>query len=110
MTHTERSLGFMFKCDPRDPWAASDNFDVNHEPYILTKKTLVRLSRLVPYPCDLNLWQPIEQMPGKIQVLIRNANEWSQFWTWGTLVQDTPAEMQRVLTGGKRETVAVRNG
>ncbi|RPI23789.1 MAG: hypothetical protein EHM61_18850 [Acidobacteria bacterium] len=107
---TARALDFLFRVDPRDPWAASDNFDVNHEPYIRTKKTLIRLSRLVPYPCDVNLWMPVKGKPGKIQVLIRNVNEWSQFWTWGMLTQDTPAEMDRVLKTGKRETVRVKPG
>ena len=102
---TARSLEKMFAEDPKDPWAASDNFDVNHEPYIQTKKTLIRLSRLVPYACDVNLWMPFQEKPDRIQVLIRNANEWSQFWTWGQLTQPMPAEMKRVLDTGKREKV-----
>lgn len=103
---TTRALERMFAVDPKDPYAASDNFDVNHEPYIATKKTLIRLSRLVPYSCDVNLWMPFKDKPDKIQVLIRNVNEWSQFWTWGKLTQDMPAEMKRVLESGKRERVA----
>ncbi len=107
---TKRALDRMFAEDPRDPWAASDNFDVNHEPYIATKKTLIRLSKLVPYACDVNLWMPFKDKPDKIQVLIRNANEWSQFWTWGKLTQDMPAEMKRVLESGKREKVTRISG
>jgi hypothetical protein len=107
---TKRALSFMFAANPKDPWAASDNFDVNDEPYIQTKKTLIRLSRLVAYPCDVNLWMPFADRPGKIQVLIRNVNEWSQFWTWGVLVQDLPAEMKRVLETGKQETVMRKPG
>jgi hypothetical protein len=102
---TKRALERMFAVDPKDPYAAGDNFDVNHEPYIATKKTLIRLSRLVPYSCDVNLWMPFQDKPDKIQVLIRNVNEWSQFWTWGKLTQDMPAEMKRVLESGKREKV-----
>jgi len=107
---TERALGFMFAVTAKDPWAASDNFDVNDEPYVQTKKTLIRLSRLVPFPCDVNLWMPFADRPGKIQVLIRNVNEWSQFWSWGMLVQDMPPEMRRVLETGKRETVMLKPG
>ena len=105
-----RALGFMFAVDPKDPWAASDNFDVNDEPYIQIKKTLIRLSRLLEYPCDVNLWMPFADRPDKIQVLVRNVNEWSQFWTWGMLVQDLPAEMKRVLETGRRETVTQKPG
>jgi hypothetical protein len=107
---TERALGFMFAVTAKDPWAASDNFDVNDDPYIQTKKTLIRLSRLVPFPCDVNLWMPFADRPEKIQVLIRNVNEWSQFWSWGILVQDIAPEMRRVLETGKRETVIRKPG
>ncbi len=107
---TERALGLMFAVDAKDPWAASDNFDVNDQPYVQTKKTLIRLSRLLTYPCDVNLWMPFADRPDKIQILIRNVNEWSQFWSWGMLVQDMPAEMKRVLETGRRETVMRKPG
>lgn len=107
---TKRSLEWIFAVHPKDPWVAGDNFDVNHAPYIQTKKTLMRLSRLVSYPCDVNLWMPFHEKPDKIQVLIRNVNEWSQFWTWGQLTQDKPPEMKRVLETGKREQVTRKPG
>ncbi len=107
---TRRALESMFVVDPRDPWAASDNFDVNQDPYIQTKKTLIRLSRLVSYPCDVNLWMPFRERPDKIQILIRNANEWSQFWTWGVLVQDMVPEMKQVLDTGERVSAIQRPG
>ncbi|NWG14704.1 MAG: hypothetical protein HXY20_14350 [Acidobacteria bacterium] len=107
---TRRALESMFVVSPRDPWAAGDNFDVNEEPYIQTKKTLIRLSRLVSYPCDVNLWMPFREKPDMIQILIRNVNEWSQFWTWGVLVQNMPPEMKRVLDTGERVTVMQRLG
>jgi hypothetical protein len=103
---TRRSLEEMFVVDPKDPWTAGDNFDVNAEPYIAVKKTLIRLSRLASYKCDVNLWMPFREKPDKIQILIRNVNEWSQFWTWGKLTQDIPPEMKRVLESGKREKVS----
>jgi hypothetical protein len=107
---TRRSLEQMFVQNPKDPWAASDNFQVHHEPYIQVKKTLIRLSRRVPFACDVNLWMPFREKPDKIQVLIRNVNEWSQFWTWGALTQDMPIEMKRVLETGTRERVTRRPG
>jgi hypothetical protein len=107
---TRRALDRIFLIDPKDPWVAGDNFDVNHENFIATKKILIRLSRLVPYPCDVNLWMPFPEKPDKIQILIRNANEWSQFWTWGKLTQDMPVEMKSVLQSGKREKVMGRSG
>ncbi len=107
---TDRALKRMFMDDPKDMWAASDNFDVNHEPYIQTKKTLIRLSRLCSVPCDVNLWMPFGTNPDKIQILIRNANELSQFWPWGALHQDMIPEMKQVLETGERKTVMKKPG
>lgn len=102
---TERALRKMFTLDPKDPWAGADNFDVNAGPYIQTKKTLIRLARLVDYPVDCNLWMPFKEDPRKIQVLIRNRYEMSQYWTFGQLYTDIFPEMQEVLSTGKRLTV-----
>lgn len=107
---TERSKVSMLKKDPRDPWAASDNYDVHHAPFVAVKKTLIRLSRLCPGPCDLNLWMPVEGAPGRVHVVIRNANEISQFWVWGALSQEMFPEMARVLHRGERVTVRKRAG
>lgn len=103
---TERALQKLFLVTTRDQWAASDNFDVNFEPYLQTKKTLMRLSMLLPYPVDCNLWMGFRDHPNKIQILVRNRHEMSQFWTWGALTQDIPSAMKDVLTNGKPQTIA----
>lgn len=107
---TPRSAEFLLKKDPRDPWRASDNFDVNDDAFIRTKKTLMRLARLCPEACDVNLWMPVPSNPPRIQVLVRNVYEMSQFWNWGDLYQDMPPEMKQVLETGKRITVRRRPG
>jgi hypothetical protein len=105
---TARAAESLLKEDPRDRWAASDNFDVNHDAYIETKKVLIRLGKLGTRPTDVNLWMPVAK--DRVQILIRNANEISQFWKWGDLHQPMPAEMKRVLATGKRETVTAKPG
>jgi hypothetical protein len=106
---TERALKKLFVIDPEDQWAGSDNFDVNAEPFIQTKKTLMRLAKLRPYPIDCNLWMLFKENPQRIQILIRNQNEMSQFWTWGVLYQEIPTEMAEVLSSGKPKTVIGKN-
>lgn len=107
---TKRSLEFLQKQDPRDPFLASDNFDVDHAAFIQTKKTLMRLARLCPEACDANLWMPVVANPPRIQVLIRNVYEMSSFWTWGDLHQPMPDEMKHVLETGERVTVRGKRG
>ena len=107
---TPRALQYLFKQDPRDPWGAGDNYEVNDEAFISVKKVLIRLSRLAPFPCDVNLWMPIADHPDKVRVVIRNVNELSQFWPWGALYQDMIPQMKQVLESGNRVTVTEKPG
>jgi hypothetical protein len=107
---TKRAMASILEVNPRDRWLASDNYDVNHEPFIQTKKTLARLARLVSSPADVNLWMPIPGQPGRIHIVIRGVNEISQFWPWGALHQETPAAMKRVLETGQRVTATEKAG
>jgi hypothetical protein len=107
---TARALSYFLKVDPRDRWAAADNFDVNHDAYIQTKKTLIRLGRIGPPRTDVNLWMPVPGDSSRVHILIRNANEISQFWRWGDLHQPATDEMKQVLATGKPMTVAQRRG
>ena len=107
---TTRAMVAILEVNPKDKWSASDNYDVNHEPFIQTKKTLARLAQLVPFPADVNLWMPIPGQPGRIHIVIRGVNETSQFWPWGALHQDTPAAMKKVLDSGRRITSKEKAG
>ena len=107
---TPRALEFMFKNDPRDQWVAGDNYEVNDEAFIAVKKTLLRLSHLASFPCDVNLWMPIAGHPDKVRIVVRNTNELSQFWPWGALYQDMLPPMRQVLETGKRVKVAEKPG
>jgi hypothetical protein len=107
---TDRARKKMMRVDPRDRWAGSDNYDVNHQPFNLVKKTLQRLALLVDFPCDANLWMPLDTKPPQIHIVIRNKNELSQFWPWGALHQDVPPPMRKVLDTGQRITVRDKPG
>jgi hypothetical protein len=107
---TPRALEYMFKIDPHDRFLAGDNYDVNAAEFNAVKKTLIRLSRLAPFACDVNLWMPIAGHPDKIQVVIRNVHELSQFWVFGAIAQEMFPPMRTVLETGKRVTVKQRPG
>jgi hypothetical protein len=107
---TPRARDYMFRNDAKDKWAAGDNYDVNHDAFNQTKKTLIRVSKLIPFPADANLWMPVKGRPDKIRVVIRNANELSQFWPWGALYQDMIPEMRTVLETGRRLSVSRKPG
>lgn len=99
-----------FKPDPRDPWQAADNYDVDHAAFIQTKKTLARLGRLCTHACDVNLWAPVAGKTSQVEMLIRNVHEISQFWVFGALGQDMPSAMKQVFEKQSRVTVRVKPG
>jgi hypothetical protein len=107
---TPRALGFLLRNTSPDKWADADNYDVNDAAFIATKKTLIRLSKLAPYPVDVNLWMPLNADRSIVHIVIRNRNEISQFWQWGQLRQSTPEPMRGVLATGQRATVTSRPG
>jgi hypothetical protein len=102
---TQRALAHMLRKDSRDQWVAGDNYDVDDQAFVSTKKTLMRLARLADFPVDANLWMPVEGVKDRVQVVIRNRFEMSQFWSWGELMQETPAPMREVLRTGKHVVV-----
>jgi hypothetical protein len=107
---TQRARELMFASDPRDRFLAGDNYDVDDVAFNTVKKTLIRLSHLSSFPADVNLWMPIEGHAGKIQLVIRNKNEMSQFWNWGELYGDIVPQMETVLKTGQRVTVTNKPG
>jgi len=107
---TQRAKEFLFARDPRDEFLAGDNYDVDDVAFNTVKKTLARLSHLSSFPADVNLWMPIEGHPGKIQLVIRNKNEMSQFWNWGELYGDMVPQMETALKTGQRVTVTSKPG
>jgi hypothetical protein len=107
---TARAREFMLRNPSRDQWADADNYDVDERAFIATKKTLMRLALLAPYPVDVNLWMPLKPDASLVHVVIRNRYEMSQFWPWGKLSQSTPEPMRVVLTSGRRMTVRGKSG
>jgi hypothetical protein len=107
---TPRAMDYLLRTDGADRFLAGDNYEVNYAAFDAVKKTLIRISRLVSFPADANLWMPVPGHPDKIRVVIRNANELSQFWPWGALYQEMIPEMKTVLATGRRTTVAQKPG
>ncbi len=85
-----------------------DGYTLREPEFTQVKKTLIRLSRLISHPCDVNLWMPVEGAPGQIQIVIRNENELSQFWVFGARSQPMFPQMSEVLKTGRRVTVEER--
>jgi len=107
---TQRAKEFLFAKDPRDEFLAGDNYDVDDVAFNTVKKTLARLSHLSSFLIANDQLNFIEGHPGKIQLVIRNKNEMSQFWNWGELYGDMVPQMETALKTGQRVTVTSKPG
>lgn len=105
---TDRAAKLMFRKDPNDPYAGPDNYDVNFEPFMQTKKLLIRLEGLVDFPVNCNLWVRCKGKPDLVQMVIRQNPGWSHFYTWAMQATEPTPEMARVLAKGERVFVRAK--
>ncbi|HTL51426.1 MAG TPA: hypothetical protein VL860_02500 [Planctomycetota bacterium] len=96
---TKRSYETMWAIDPRDQWAAMDNYDYDEDIAIRVKKQLIRLARTRGYKADCNLWLDCPEKKNTVQCVIKNVNNCCPYAPWGALYQDTPAVIQQALKG-----------
>ena len=100
---TDRAHYYLASPDPKYRFLSSDYYDVNHDTFLRMKKTLLRLSMLVGFPCDTSLWVRVKGRHG----LFRQAGPARA----SGVVAKAPSEVE---AGGPcladHVTVAVQNG
>jgi len=101
-------IELLFKVDPRDEWAASDNYNVDLEKFDKLKKQLALIAhKEANYALDCNLWLVLKREPLTVHAAIRQIYGRSVFYNWGDLHSKPTPEQQRVLD--KQETVFAEN-
>ncbi len=96
---SDRTWKLLFRPDPRDQWAAGDNFEYNIPVAIRVKKMLIRLALTRGYKCDCNLWLNCPEKPHTVLCAIKQVNNCCPYTPWGTLTQDTPDPIAAALQG-----------
>ncbi len=98
---TERSWKWMRDFDPDDVWSAHDNYDVEHEPFVAAKKSLLRLQMLAAdgVRAACSLWLPVPTLPGQVTCVIQNGGpaRWHRF---GHNHRPVPPAMQQARGSG----------
>jgi hypothetical protein len=108
---TERAQEKVFAVDPKDKWAAGDNWDYNHEPFIKTKQILERACCLAPGQVGCNLYMPAMFKPAKWLHVINNVNGVKQMLnTPGDMVYTPDPELLQVFMTGQRLEVSRNEG
>ena len=78
---TERAAHYVASPDPKFRSLAGDYYDVDHATFLRMKKTLLRLRRLMDFPCNVVLWLALETLDGKVTAVVNNGtlSRWYQF-------------------------------
>ena len=108
---TQRSWKWMDDIDPNDQYRPHDNYDVEHAPFVVAKKTLMRLQRLAPDDCPVQclLWVPVPTIAGQWAVICWNGGP-SRWWIWGGLHMDPPGEIVKAFETGEPQTADPEGG
>lgn len=105
---TEKAMHYVANPDPKHRYLAGDYYDVEHEPFLRTKKLLTRLQRLAKLQTGSAVWVPV---PGQKAVTAAVLDGPCQrFYTFGQGRLDTPAEMKQVFDSGEIRRAPWREG
>jgi len=96
----ESALAQCANPDKDFPHMAGDYFDVDHQNFLLMKKTLLRLESLLSFPCSSSLWLPLTEAPGHMTSVLHNG-KFLRFYKFGANKQETPPAIRRCLSSGK---------
>jgi len=77
----------------------NDYFDVDHEIFIRTKKTMKRLARLTDIPCSMALWLPAQGAPKYMTIVVHNGTV-NRYWQFGSYRTEMPNEVRSCLKSG----------
>ncbi|MHC4915549.1 MAG: hypothetical protein ACYTGB_08655 [Planctomycetota bacterium] len=105
---SERAMHHLKNPDPKFRHMAGDYYDVDHASFLLAKKTLLRLQRLVDFPCDSSLWQVVPGKEDHVTLVVQNGSL-HRYYQWAESTHEMPAEMRECVSGGE-VTVAPEDG
>ena len=105
---TEQAMHYVANPDPKHRFLQGDYYDVEHEPFLQTKKFLTRLERLGRIPLSGSVWVPV---PGceAVTVAVQNGPH-HRYYEFGQASLDTPPEMKQVLQTGEVVAAPSRPG
>jgi hypothetical protein len=108
---TERAQEKAFLVDPKDQWAAGDNWDYNHEPFTKVKQTLERAGYLAAGQVGCTLYMPAMARPAKWFVVLNTVFSGKQFLQGpGDMSFDPEPELLQVFMTGQRLEASKRPG
>ncbi len=97
---TDRAMAHIAHPDPEHRFLAGDYYDVDHAAFTRMKKMLLRLERLLGFPCGTALWIPVVGLEGYVTLAVQNGSI-HRYYRFGALRLETPAEMGECIRTGQ---------
>ena len=97
---TERALHYIANPDPKFGFLSGDYYDVEHAPFLRIKKSLLRLERLLSFPCNTSLWLLLDKPPEHATVAVQNGSL-HRYWKWAEEKRPLEPEMAECVRSGE---------
>jgi hypothetical protein len=97
---TARAMHYIRNPNPRYRYMTGDYFDVDHDNFLRMKKTLLRLGRLVDFPCGTSLWIPVPGRKNLVTCVVQNY-KLHRYYRFGAASAKTAPEMARCMKRGR---------
>lgn len=91
---------------PKFRYMAGDYYNVDHASFLLLKKTLLRLQRLVSFMCDATLWVRVEGTEDLITVAVQNGRL-HRYYRFGENGRKMEGDLAKCIKSGKVITAPV---
>lgn len=101
---TSRAMAHIASPVKGHQFMTNDYFDVDHETFIRTKKTMKRLARLTDIPCSMSLWLPVQGNRRYMTLAVHNGTV-NRYWQFGSYRMTMPDEVKSCLKSGKVRSV-----
>lgn len=85
---------------PKHPHMSGDYYDVDHAAFLTMKKTLLRLERLIGFPCNTALWMRVAGAPEWITTVVQNGRL-HRYYRFGEGRRKPEGELAQCLNSGR---------
>jgi hypothetical protein len=97
---SERAMKYIKNPNPKYRHMTGDYYDVDHQNFLRMKKTLLRLGRLVDFPCGTSLWIPVPGRKNQVTCVVQNL-KLHRYYRFGAASSKVAPEMSKCLKTGK---------
>ena len=97
---TDRATHYIVNPNPQHRFLSGDYYDVDHDSFLLMKKTLLRLERLASFPCNATLWVRVRGADNLITAAVQNG-QLHRYWRFGEDGRKPDGELAQCLSSGQ---------